>query len=124
MGVLEIRSYTIRPALVAQFAHLMRQQSLPLLERAGTDVATFCACLDGPQSFVLIRAYRDLAHRSESQQQFYDSDAWRNGPRQAILDCIAATTDAVIEADAQLLIGLLNGLRHGLHHGGRQASPP
>lgn len=106
MSVLEIRIYTIRQGMTAQFARVMEQVSLPMLKDAGIDVVAFRPCLDGPQSFTLLRAYRDLAHHGESQARFYASDAWHSGPRQAVLDCIEVYSSVVIDADAPLLASL------------------
>lgn len=106
MSVLEIRSYVIRPGLDAQFRRVMQDESLPMLEGAGHDVVAFHACLHTPLAFVLMRAYRDLAHRNESQEQFYSSDAWRNGPRPAVLDCIEVYTSVIIGSDDTLLANL------------------
>ncbi len=109
MSVLEIRSYTIKQGRETQFAQLMRTQSLPLLRQAGTDVVAFINCLDSPLAFVLMRAYRDLADREDSQARFYGGDAWRLGPRQAVLDCIDNYTNVVLEADDRLLASLRQG---------------
>jgi hypothetical protein len=109
VSVLEIRSYTIKQGHETQFAQLMRTQSLPLLRQAGTDVVAFIACLDSPLAFVLMRAYRDLADRDDSQARFYGGDAWRLGPRQGVLDCIDNYTNVVLEADDRLLASLRQG---------------
>lgn len=44
--------------------------------------------------FVLIRAYASAAERAERQDAFYGSDAWRQGPREAVLPMGAATLEA------------------------------
>ena len=105
-SVLEIRSYTVKAGRADEFAHLMKSQSLPLLKAAGTNVVGFRPSLHAPDAFVLMRAYRDVGQRSESQDQFYGSDAWRYGPREAVLDCIDTYTSIVIDADDYLLAGL------------------
>lgn len=98
MSVVEVRSYAIKPGMAAQFTCVMHEQSLPLLTAAGTDVLAFHACLHAENSFMLLRAYRDLSHRNESQEAFYASAAWRNGPREAVLSCIDTYTSVVIDA--------------------------
>lgn len=92
--------------MTARFARVMAQVSLPMLRDAGIDVVAFRPCLDGQQTFTLMRAYRDRAHHGESQGRFYVSDAWQRGPRQEVLDCIEVISSVVIDADAPLLAGL------------------
>ncbi|MFL6710476.1 MAG: NIPSNAP family protein [Massilia sp.] len=104
--VLEIRTYTLHPGTAGQFDRLFHEQALPLLHAAGTDVVSARASLHDPESYVLMRAYPSLAARETMQDQFYGSAAWREGPREAILACIAHFTSVVIEADAVLLASL------------------
>lgn len=103
MSVLEIRRYTIKPDMAAQFGRIMRSESLPLLNATGTNVVAFLPSLHAPDAFVLMRTYRSLAHRNASQDSFYGSRAWRDGPRQSVLDCIDVFTNAIIEIDDALL---------------------
>ena len=98
MSVLEVRSYVVKPGMAAQFTRVMHEQSLPLLKAAGTEVVAFNASLHADGSFMLVRAYRDLPNRAESQEAFYASDAWRDGPRQAVLACIETYTTVVVDA--------------------------
>lgn len=53
--------------------------------------------------FVLIRAYASEAERAERQDAFYGSDAWRQGPREAVLATIKAYTSAVLPMGAATL---------------------
>lgn len=105
-AVLEIRSYTLKPGLAFQFGEVMRQHSLPLLRKAGMDVLAFKQSMQSADVFVLIRAYSDLARLTESQDLFYASDEWRDGPREAVIGCIENFTSAVIEANDDLLAAL------------------
>lgn len=107
--VVEIRSYTLKPGTADEFNRLFHEQALPLLRAAGTDVVTARACLHDPESYVLMRAYPSAAARDISQDQFYGSAAWREGPREAVLACIEHYTTVVIEAD-EALIGSLRQL--------------
>jgi hypothetical protein len=97
--IIEIRSYQLKPGTAERFDRLMREESLPLLERAGTAVLAARPSLHAGDAYVLMRAYRDTRHRTESQQEFYSSDAWLKGPCTAIMECIATYTTAVLEAD-------------------------
>lgn len=105
-AVVEIRSYTLRPGKAVEFGEVMRQHSMPLLRKAGMDVVAFKQSMQCADVFMLIRAYSDLAQLTESQDQFYASDEWRAGPREAVLACIENFTSVVIEADDDLLAAL------------------
>jgi hypothetical protein len=53
-----------------------------------------------------MRRFASLAQRDESENVFYGSDEWRQGPREQILDCIEDYTEFVIEVDDTTLEGL------------------
>jgi hypothetical protein len=48
----------------------------------------------------LIRAYDSLEHRQASQDAFYGSAEWKQGPREKILALIDSDTSIVIEMDS------------------------
>jgi hypothetical protein len=54
----------------------------------------------------LIRRYDSLAQREQSQADFYSSDEWRQGPREAIIALIENYTEIVIELDEATIQGL------------------
>lgn len=86
----------------------MTQQSLPMLRRWQVDVL---ACGPSPHdddSYYLIRAYVDLAERQASQDAFYGSDEWRQGPREEVLALIDNFTSIVLMLD-EAAIALLRG---------------
>lgn len=102
----EIRSYTLHPGMRPMFDALMRGQALPLLRAFGVDVV---ACGPSPHdedSYYLIRAWHDLAEREASQDAFYGSEAWRHGPREAILALIAHHVSVVLLLDDATIDGM------------------
>jgi hypothetical protein len=102
----EIRSYALRPGTRTGFDRLMREQALPMLQRWDVDVV---ACGPSPHdedSYYLIRAYAGLAEREASQDAFYGSDEWRNGPRESILALIDHFTSVVLMLDEAALAAL------------------
>lgn len=104
--LIEIRSYQLKAGTAERLHQLMQQQSLPLLLAAGTEVVAACPSLHAPDCYLLIRAYRSLEQREQSQDAFYASAAWLDGPRAGVLDCIAHYTTVVIPADQALLASL------------------
>lgn len=95
----EIRSYNLKPGTEARFQQLFLEDAFPLLRRAGIDVVAYGPSLHDPQSWFLMRSFASLDDRQASEDAFYGSDAWRQGPRNAILECIESYTTVVVELD-------------------------
>lgn len=96
---LEIRSYALRPGTRDKFHGLFMEEAMPLLKRWNVDVVTYGPSLHDETSYYLMRRYDSLAHREESENAFYGSDEWRQGPREAILALIQNYTEIVLELD-------------------------
>jgi hypothetical protein len=73
------------------------------MKRWRVDVVAFGASLHDGNSYYLIRAYESLAERQSSQDAFYGSPEWRQGPREAIISLIESDTSIVIEMDTDVL---------------------
>jgi hypothetical protein len=97
--VIEIRTYVLKEGTSKSFHQTMMRQSVPLLKATGTDVLDFRPSMHSADTYLLMRAYKSLADRAQSQEEFYGSDAWTQGPRDAIMACIESYTTAVIDAD-------------------------
>lgn len=93
----EIRVYNLKPGAGAEFHRLMHDTGVPLQLRHGVDVVSYRASPHDPDSYCLIRAYNDLADHSRSQESFYASADWRDGPRSAVLALIENHASVVIE---------------------------
>ena len=116
---LDFRSYALKPGRAAEFDALMRTRALPLLHRWGFDVVAMGLSIDGDDRAYLVRAYRDLTHREVSEDIFYGSTDWLDGPREAILDCIEDYSSVVLELPA----GRVDALRWGAREATRTATP-
>ena len=53
-----------------------------------------------------MRRYDSLAHREQSEEAFYGSEEWRQGPRAAILALIEKYTEIVLALDESTTQGL------------------
>ncbi|HEX6234059.1 MAG TPA: NIPSNAP family protein [Jiangellaceae bacterium] len=103
--ILEVRTYRLKPDATDEFLHLMRDRTVHLLETFGIRVVSCGASLvaeDGRRDAFLIRAFVSLEERDEKEELFYGSDAWRFGPREAILSLIESYHTAVLEFPAEL----------------------
>jgi hypothetical protein len=115
----DFRSYTLKPGRAEEFDRLMRTQALPLLHKWGFDVVAQGLSADGDDRAYLVRAYRDLVHREASEDIFYGSTEWLDGPREAILDCIETYGSVVMELPA----GTVDALRWGAREATRATTP-
>jgi len=98
--ILEIRTYRLKPGTGEEFVRVMQQESVPLLEKAGIRVVECGASLvaeGGHEEAYLIRAFASLAQHREQEDAFYGSDAWRHGPREAIVSRIDSYHTIVLD---------------------------
>ena len=106
MKCIEIRSYNLKPGSRPEFHRLFVEEALPLLQHWKVDVVAYGPSLHNEDSYYLIRGFDTLAHREQSEESFYASDAWRQGPRAAILVLIETYTETVLELDEAVVQGL------------------
>jgi hypothetical protein len=102
----EIRSYNLKPGTRSEFHRLFIEEALPLLKRWKVDVVAYGPSLHDDNSYYLIRAFESLADRQRSEDEFYGSAEWREGPRAAILALIESYTTIVLDLDRSTLDGL------------------
>ena len=105
----EIRSYNLKTGTRDEFHRLFLKEALPMLKRWKVDVITYGPSLHDENSYYLIRRYDSLAHRDESEDAFYGSDEWRQGPREAIIALIENYTEIVLELD-EVTVQSLRGI--------------
>ena len=85
--LVEIRSYKLKPGSAERFVAAFRA-ALPLVRASGMDVVAFGRSDHEHESFWLIRAFESREQLVAQQDAFYSSAAWREGPRQALVDCL------------------------------------
>jgi len=95
----EIRSYNLKPGTREEFHRLFVERALPMLKRWKVDVVRYGASLHDEDSYYLMRAYASLKDREKSQDAFYGSNEWRQGPREPLLALIDNYTSIVIEME-------------------------
>jgi hypothetical protein len=103
---IEIRSYNLKPGTRSDFDRLVTEKSLPLLEHWKIDTVAWGPSLHDSDSYYLMRAFPGLQERERSEDAFYGSPEWREGPREAVLALIESYTTVVIEVDDDTLRGL------------------
>lgn len=99
MKTVEILLYTLKPGTGHEFQQIMQDVSVPLHRNIGMDVVSYGNSLHDAESYYLIRVYDSQDHLEISQDEFYLSDAWRNGPRETIIEHILTRTKSVVTLD-------------------------
>ena len=77
-----------------------------MLERWHVDVVAYGPSLHDSSSYFLVRRYDSLVHRQESENAFYGSEEWKQGPREPIIALIENYTEVVLELDEATIQGL------------------
>ena len=95
--VVEILIYTLTSGAGDDFHSIMKDVSVPLHLDNGIDVVWYGPSLHCADGYILIRAFPDIPSLKSSQDTFYKSDAWRLGPREAIVSKIEKSMKAVID---------------------------
>lgn len=108
--VVEIRSYNLKPGTRAEFDRLVRETA-PLLATWTIDVVGYGPSQHDENSYVLIRAFADLADRQRKEDGFYGSREWREGNRDRVLALIESYTTVVLPLDSATVAGLRAALR-------------
>jgi NIPSNAP protein len=103
---IEIRSINLKPARREEFHRLYIEEALPLLKRWNFDVVAHGPSLHDENSYYVIRRFDSLAQREQSEDAYYASDDWRQGPRERILALIENYADIVLELDEDTVQGL------------------
>jgi hypothetical protein len=94
--ITEIRIYKLKENTAEIFYKVFTEQSLPMLNRWGVNVVDYGFSLIDDTSFHLIRTYDNVAQRQQSQDDFYGSDEWINGPNDALMNCIETYNTTII----------------------------
>jgi hypothetical protein len=101
----EIRSYNLKPGTRKDF-HKLVLATLPMLERHRIDVVGYGPSAHDSTSYVLIRAFKSVEDRERSEEGFYGSREWREGPREQVLALIESYTTVVLALDSTTVAGL------------------
>jgi NIPSNAP len=104
--VVEIRSYNLKSGTRERFHQRFLREALPMLRRWKIDVVAYGPSLHDSDSYYLMRSYSSAQDRQRSEDAFYGSDQWKQGPREAILADIESYATVVIGVDDVTLQGL------------------
>ena len=94
--LVEIRSYKLKPGVLASFHTAMVSLAVPLLRQWHTDVVAFGPSAHEADTYYLVRAYADLDDLNAQQDAFYGSEVWRSGPRESVVSLIESFLNTVL----------------------------
>ena len=97
--MIELFSINLKPGTRDQFHLLFSTQSFPLQIKWKISVIAFGPSLHDESSYYVIRSFASLADRQKKEDDFYESDDWKNGPRTAMLACIENYATVVISEE-------------------------
>lgn len=97
--IIEIRTYLIKENKRNNFHKLVTENSIPMLKRWNINVLGYGKSLHDENSYFLIRKYKSLEEREESQNEFYSSEEWTNKYEKSIMELIEKYTTFVLNAD-------------------------
>lgn len=95
--ITEIRIYKLKENSSQTFYKVFTEQSLPMMECWKINIVDYGFSLIDKASFYLIRNYESIEQRKQSQDAFYGSDEWINGPEKELMNCIDTYNTTVIE---------------------------
>lgn len=95
--ITEIRIYKLKENSSQTFNKVFTEQSLPIMKRWKIDIVDYGFSFIDKESFYLIRNYASIEQRKESQDAFYGSEEWINGPENEIMSCIDTYNTTVLD---------------------------
>jgi NIPSNAP len=113
MPTIEVRTYRLKPGTSAQFEAAM-QNALPMV-RAAMNVVAFGRTDHEGQTYFLIRAFSSEADLKRKHDVFYRSLAWRDGPREPLVQCIDTYVNTIVEMSEQSVDELRSQDGNGLN---------
>jgi hypothetical protein len=97
--LIEILTLDIKPGRRDEFHKVYETRSLPLLNKWGFEVLAYGPSLHDANSYYVIRSFKSLEDRQKSEDAFYNSDDWKQGPRSAIFDLVEHFAYTVVTAE-------------------------
>ena len=98
-NVIEILTLDIKSGRRDEFHTVYVNQSVPLLKKWNFNLVAYGPSLHDANSYYVIRRFKNLKDREKSEDAFYSSDDWRQGPRDAIMGLVDHFAYAVISAE-------------------------
>lgn len=109
--VIEILTLDIKPRRRDEFHKVYVTQALPLLRKWNFDVVAYGPSLHDANSYYVIRRFKSLEDREKSEDAYYGSDDWKQGPRDIILGLVDHFAFAVVSGETLKKVARFDGNR-------------
>ena len=97
--MIEILTIQLKPGTRDQFHELYLSASVPLQQKWRIDVVAHGPAENDPDVYYVVRRFKNLADRQQSEDAFYNSDDWQKGPRTTILALIHSIATLVVDLE-------------------------
>ncbi len=97
--MIEIFIINLKEGTREEFHHIFVTQSLPLLKKWNINVIAHGRSLHDENTYYVIRLFKSLEDRQTSEDAFYGSEDWKNGPREGLVPKIDSSSTIVIPTD-------------------------
>lgn len=94
--VVEILQYRLQTGSGERFHHIMQHHSVPLHHESGITVLNYGISLHAPDAYYLLRLFDGAAEMEQVLHDFYQSQAWKEGPRTDIIALIEESHRVVL----------------------------
>lgn len=92
----EILILNLRPGTRDRFHEIYIAESLPIQKKWNIEVVAHGPSEHDDNSYWVVRSFKSLDDRKQSEDTFYASDDWRKGPRAALLALIESSAAVVV----------------------------
>ena len=98
--MIEILILNLKEGTREEFHHVYVTQSLPLLKKWKINVVAHGRSLHDENTYYVVRLFQSLEDRQISEDAFYGSEDWQNGPREAIVSRIESSATMVVTPES------------------------
>jgi hypothetical protein len=76
--IVEVRKYTIKSGLRANFIEFFETRSVPAMQESGMEIIGPLLDVENPDVFVFLRGFPSLEERDRMKKDFYEGKLWLN----------------------------------------------
>jgi hypothetical protein len=103
-GIVEMRTYKLKPGKRAEFLEIFNSRSVPAHREIGMRIVGPFLSIEDPDTFFFMRGFPDLASREPMKSRFYDGELWKR-ELEAVLMPMIERYDVVLVEDTHGLMG-------------------
>jgi hypothetical protein len=101
-GIIEMRTYRIKPGMRAAFLEIFRTRSMPAHREIGMKILGPFLAIDDPDVFFFMRGFPDLESREPMKERFYEGPLWKQELEHELMPMIEKYDVVLVEAPGGL----------------------